>query len=122
LCVQRLLSSLFWINSSKVLHVFLQRIWSCLIYSCWDMIVSLCYRITHISIMWVHENKVRGYLCHCVGFFFESYIILWYMQQVVTLPKVIQQSFLQRRGETIKIAVSVLIMDATFVLHGTFKV
>ena len=31
-------------------------------FNCWDMIVSLGYRIAHISMLWVHKNKVHGSL------------------------------------------------------------
>ena len=46
----------------------------------------------------------------------ESYIMLRLVLLVVALPQVIQWSFLQRRGKTMKATYASLMMDALFVL------
>ena len=89
LCVEQLVLPLFWMNASQSVIITLWRsgpVWLC---PFWDMTVFIRQDYLQCVMLWCDKNKVNGFFVFLFCCSFESYTLLWLVQQVGALPLVI---------------------------------
>ncbi len=86
LCVEQLVSPLFCMNASHSVIISLWRygpVWLC---PFWDMTVISRQDHTQYVMLWYDKNQVHGFFVLLLCCSFESYRLLWIVEQVDALP------------------------------------